>query len=84
MKEPIPYKEAFPAGTLVRIADRAFLEDFMATWKYHHKLTSDQLAYADRETKVKGVGAYHGGDMVYTLENVPGVWLEQCLRPVQA
>jgi len=80
MKEPVPYKEAFPAGTTVRIADRTFLENFLATWKYHHNLIPEQLAYADQKAKVKGVGAYHGGDMVYTLEDIPGLWLEQCLR----
>lgn len=80
MKEPIPYKEAFPAGTDVRIADQAFLEDFMATWKYHHKLRPEQLAYADCVARVKGVGFYHGGDPIYDLEGIPGLWLEQCLR----
>ena len=78
--EPKPYHEAFPAGTTVRIADRASLGTFMETWKYHHNLQPNQLAYADRTAKVKAVGAYHGGDMVYTLENIPGVWLEWCLR----
>lgn len=82
MSEPIPYKEAFPAGTEVRIADLAFLEDFMATWKYHHKLRQEQLAYANRKALVKGVAFYHGGDPVYTLEGILGLWLEQCLRPV--
>jgi hypothetical protein len=80
MREPIPYKEAFPAGTKVRIADQAFLKDFAATWKYHHKLQPEQLAYAERVAKVKGVAFYHGGDPIYTLEGIPGVWLEQCLR----
>jgi hypothetical protein len=79
MKEPIPYKEAFPEGTRVRVADRIFLEQFMAEWKYHHKLRPDQLPYADRETRVKAVAFYHGGDPIYTLEDVPGLWLEQCL-----
>ena len=82
MSEPIPYKEAFPVGTEVRVADQAFLEDFMATWKYHHKLQPDQLGYADRMARVKDVAFYHGGDPVYTLEDTPGLWLEQCLRPV--
>lgn len=80
MREPIPYKEAFPEGTAVRIADHAFLEQFMKTWKYHHKLQADQLAYADRVATVEKVGFYHGGDPVYNLSNVPGLWLEQCLR----
>jgi hypothetical protein len=78
--EPVPYKAAFPEGTKVRVADRAFLERFMSEWKYHHKLQPEQLAYADREAKVRAVGFYHGGDPVYTLQDVPGLWLEQCLR----
>jgi hypothetical protein len=78
--EPSPYKEAFPEGTRVRVADRAFLELFMREWKYHHKLTREQLAYGDQEATVKGVAFYHGGDPVYTLD-IPGLWLEQCLRP---
>jgi hypothetical protein len=81
MTEPAPYNEAFPVGTEVRVANRSFLEDFMATWKYHHRLVPDQLLYADREATVKEVGFYHGGDPVYALDGVPGLWLEQCLRP---
>jgi hypothetical protein len=75
------YKEAFPAGSSVRIADRAFLEIFKNEWKYHHKLQPEQLQYADRIAVVKGVGFYHGGDPVYQLVGVPGLWLEPCLRP---
>lgn len=81
--EPVPYKEAFPAGTMVRVADRAFLERFMSEWKCHHRPRPDQLAYADREAKVKSVGFYHGGDPVYTLEGVPGLWLEPCLHALE-
>jgi hypothetical protein len=83
MSEPTPYKEAFPVGTKVCIAKRAALDEFMATWKYHHKLRVEQLSFANRETNVKTVGYYHGGDPVYTLEGIPGIWLEQCLRPAQ-
>lgn len=78
--EPVPYKEAFPVGTKVRVADRAFLEEFSQAWRYHHKLQPEQLSYADRVTVVEKVGFYHGGDPVYTLADIPGLWLEQCLR----
>ncbi len=78
--EPSPYREAFPTGTKVRVADRAYLEFFMREWKYHHKLRPEQLAYAGCEDTVKAVAHYHGGDPVYTLENIPGLWLEPCLR----
>lgn len=82
MKEPEPYKAAYPKGTRVRIADRAFLEDFKATWKYHHKLQQEQLTYAGCQMTVLGVAYYHGGDALYALEGIPEYyWHEQCLRP---
>src|SRR5258708_3328987 len=65
--EPTPYKEAFPAGTGVRIADREFLQLFQLGWKYHHKLQPEQLAYADRIAKVKGVA-------FITAETLSIVW----------
>lgn len=43
MREPTQYKEAFPQGSKCRIADRAFLSEFMATWKYHHRLQRERL-----------------------------------------
>ncbi|HMD85398.1 MAG TPA: hypothetical protein VKO18_11950 [Terriglobia bacterium] len=79
--ERLLYPEGkFPKGTKVRIADRVFLEQFAATWKYHHKLQPEQTAYADRIAEVEKVGYYHGGDVLYWLVDIPGVWHETCLR----
>ena len=83
MEGQLLYKEAYPAGTEVRIADRGFLEHFMRTWQYHHKLKPEQLEYADRVTTVDTVSFYHGGDRLYELADVPGIWHEECLRPVK-
>jgi hypothetical protein len=80
MIEPKPYQAAFPTNTQVRIADLDFLSEFSKSWQYHHKLQEDQFAYASRLATVVEVGFYHGGDPVYKLANVPGLWLEQCLR----
>jgi hypothetical protein len=77
-----PYKEEFPKGFKVKIAARAFLENFLRTWKFRHKLNSDQLNFADKIAKVKSVGFYHG-DVLYELKSVPGMWHEQCLRVVK-
>ena len=74
-----PYKELFPVGTKVRVGDRVFLTKFKETWKYHHKLEAEQLGYADRIAIVKTVGFYHGGDVIYELTGIPGIWLEPCL-----
>ena len=63
----------FANGSLVQVADGAFLEDFLRTWKYHHKLAPEQLAFAGRTAKVLSGGMYHGGDVLYELEDVPGI-----------
>ena len=77
-----PYKEEFPKGSTVQVADREFLEKFLKTWNLHHGLEPNQLEYANKIAKVKSVGVYHGGDELYELNRVPGIWHEQCLRPV--
>jgi hypothetical protein len=77
------YKEEFSKGSKVKIADRAFLENFLKTWKFHHQLEPDRLKFADKVAKVKSVGFYHGGDVLYELKGVPGTRHEQCLRAVK-
>ena len=78
-----PYKEEFPKGSKVKIADRAFLEDFHRTWKFHHKVKPEQLRFADEIASVRSVGFYHGGDELYELESGPGLWHEACLRAIE-
>lgn len=70
----------FEVGTDIRIADRAFLEEFLEAGQYHNELEPDQLEFAGRVAKVKAVNFFHGGDEIYTLEGIPGVWHEECLR----
>ena len=79
-KGKLAYQEKFPKGTTVRIANRIFLEDFLKTWKFHHKLDLNQLNYADKIARVESVGFYHGGDVLYELTDVPGIWHERCLH----
>jgi hypothetical protein len=74
-----PYNADFPAGTKVRIANRAFLEDFSRTWRYHHPLQTQQLDHAGAIAEVEKFGYYYGGDELYWLLGVPGVWHERCL-----
>ena len=71
----------FEVGTEVRIADRAFLEEFLEAGQYHNELEPEQLEYAGRVAKVRAVDFFHGGDEIYTLDGIPGVWHEECLRP---
>jgi hypothetical protein len=75
-----PYKEEFPVGTHVRVANRDSLEEFARTWKLHHPLEPQQLERAGATATVTSVGFYHGGDELYQLEGVPGTWHEICLR----
>lgn len=78
---PGPYKERFPSGCVVQIADETALRDFKATWEYHHPLEESQLQFAGLITTVRGIGYYHGGDVLYTLRDTGGyTWHEECLR----
>lgn len=74
------YQEEFPVGSEVRIVGRPELERFQREWKWHNRLTTEQLDYADQTVRVKSVSFYHGGDELYTLEGVPGIWHETCLK----
>ena len=72
----------FEVGTEVRVRDRAFLESFLEEGQYHNELEPEQIEYAGRVAKVKRVEFFHGGDEIYTLEEIPGVWHEECLSAV--
>jgi hypothetical protein len=74
-----PYEALCPAGTKVRIAERSALEAFAKNWKLHNPLSLEQMPFAGRIATVKSVGYYHGGDVLYVLQDVPGVWHEACL-----
>jgi hypothetical protein len=79
----VAYHEDFPTGSKVRIADATVLEEFKRTWQYHHKLKNEQLPYAGQAAKVEKVSFYHGGDVLYELQGIPGIWHERCLSAVQ-
>jgi hypothetical protein len=73
------YNAEYPEGTIIRIVDREQLHDFRQTWRYHHPLAPEQLECADLSSRVKSVSFYHGGDELYALEDIPGLWHEVCL-----
>jgi hypothetical protein len=79
-----PYKEEFPVGSLVKIAERDALEDFVQNWKLHNKLQPEQQDHAGKIGKIKSVGFYHGGYELYQIEDIPGIWHEQCLAATTA
>ncbi len=74
------YEAAYAKGVQVAIISRRELELFRENWVFHDKLELDQLQFAGRVASVKSIGYYHGGDVLYELEGVPGIWHEQCLR----
>jgi hypothetical protein len=74
------YHPEFLAGDRIRIRRREVLDQFKREWKYHHPLQDDQLAYGGSEAIIRIVSIYHGGDELYELEGVPGLWHECCLE----
>ncbi len=79
MSEPNPYHEKFPKGTLVRIVGLSELEQFRTAWKLHHPLQPNQFEHAGALARVREVAFYHGGEVLYQLDDVPGTWHESCL-----
>ena len=75
-----PYDASFAVGSHVRIAERARLQRFLEEWKYHNRLEPEQLEFGGKMAKIAKVGFYHGGEPLYTLEGVPGIWHEECLE----
>jgi hypothetical protein len=82
IKKRKPYEEEYPKGSRVKIASRPTLEKFLRDWKYHNKLQPEQLNYADQFAEVESIGFYHGGDELYKLQGIPGLWHLRCLLPV--
>jgi hypothetical protein len=74
------YEEQYPVGCVIRIRDSSSLQAFAREWRYHNPLRPEQLAYAGALATVEAVGFYHGGDVLYELVNIPGIWHEGCLE----
>ena len=79
-----PYKAEFPPGSRVRIASRDVLERFAAEWKLHNPIQSEQLEFSGTIAIVADVGYYHGGDELYKLQDIPGIWHKVCLEALSA
>jgi hypothetical protein len=72
-------QQAHPIGTQVRFCDQAALENFRRRWNFHNPLQPSTLDLAGQLAVVDKFGFYHGGDQLYVLRDVPGVWHESCL-----
>jgi hypothetical protein len=77
----VGYSELYPVGSRVEIASRDVLERYQRpSYQFHDPISDVQLGFAGRTATVATVNYYFGGDALYTLDDVPGVWLEECLR----
>jgi hypothetical protein len=75
-----PAKHAM--GALVRVAAARDLEEFLLTWKLHHPLRPEQLHYGGQTARVVRSMMYLGGDVLYELDGIPGIWHEKCVEAV--
>ena len=73
------YDPNFKEGDRMRIADHAALAVFLRTWRYHHKLQPEQLAFAGTVAEIESTGIYHGGAVIYKVRDLPGMWHEKHL-----
>jgi hypothetical protein len=79
---PGPYRELFPKGSRVRVVGVEKLQAFAQSWKYHNPVQPETLAFAGKIAKVKSVGYYHGGDVLYELSGFPGAWHKACVESI--
>jgi hypothetical protein len=75
-----PYAAKFLKGSRVRVVAREVLVRFQDAWSLHHPLLDEQIKQADRVAVVESVGFYHGGDPLYSLQDIAGTWHECCLE----
>jgi hypothetical protein len=73
------FNPEYPIGHKVRIKPLPFLREFRRNWRWHHPLRVYQLLFAGRMAAVKKVGFYFGGEELYHLRGIPGIWHETCL-----
>ena len=73
------YSGKYSVGSTVRIASRGVLDRFVDAWRFHHPLPANQLDFAGVRAVVAKLGFYHGGDPLYRLDGVRGLWHEACL-----
>ncbi len=64
----------------MRIVNLEKLQSFKRDWKYHHPLQESQLGFAGMVARVKGAAFYHGGDVLYQLDGIEGIWHEEVLE----
>jgi hypothetical protein len=72
----------YPAGALVRVVSTRDLEGFLHTWKFNHPLRPEQLQYGGQTARVVRSMMYRGGDILYELDGIPGIWHEACVEGV--
>jgi hypothetical protein len=74
------YNARFPVGTKVQVKDEGLLRQFQDRSKLRHPISAEQIETAGQVDVVTNVGFYHGADVLYKLETLPGIWHEECLK----
>ncbi|HWY62745.1 MAG TPA: hypothetical protein VNW15_12665 [Rhizomicrobium sp.] len=74
--------DKYQIGEIVLIDSPESLAAFARTWKRHHPLHPRQFAFAGQTAKIANSLLYHGGDILYELEGIPGLWHQQLLSPL--
>jgi hypothetical protein len=67
----VSYQEEYRVGAPVKIAPLDHLQAFMRGWTLHHPLQVEQLQFAGTADRVRWVGFYHGGDVIYRWKTHP-------------
>jgi hypothetical protein len=72
--------DKFQAGDRVRIKSLEILQEFTLHPVYQ-PLQESQFKYADKLAVIAESSMYHGGNILYQLKGVPGIWHQDLLLP---
>jgi hypothetical protein len=71
--------DTYQPDDTVRIASYEILVEFVRTWDLHHPLQPDQVPCGGQTAQVASSSMYHGADILYELEGMPGIWHQHLL-----
>jgi len=68
----------------IRIKPREYLEWHANNlWTRHHPPMPEQFEFGSSIKTIKEIQMYHGGDLLYILEETPGIWREDCIEEIK-
>ena len=71
---------AFETDEYVRLADADTLQKLQDGREWPYRLPAGIAQYAGVRARIRSIGCFHGGLMLYEFDGIPGHWIEPTFR----